>query len=159
VIVVNQNGIVVSASGRIDTKGFVASTLDLRDSSFMKGGTLSLSGNSTASVRNEGTIQALGGDVFLIGNTVENSRTISAPQGTVGVAAGSRVRLVQSGDERISVLAGNASGAAANGVNKLGTVEGASAEIKAAGGNIYALAINSQGAVRANSIVNEGGHV
>src|SRR5258708_8160855 len=27
------------------------------------------------------------------------------------------------------------------------------------GGNIYALAINNQGAVRANSIVSEGGHV
>jgi filamentous hemagglutinin family protein len=159
VIVVNPNGIVVSAAGRVDTKGFIASTLDLRDSSFMKGGALSLSGNSTASVRNEGTIQALGGDVFLIGNTVENSGTINAPQGTVGLAAGSSVRLVQAGNERISVLAGNANGAAANGVNNLGTVQGASAELKAAGGNIYALAINNQGAVRANSIVSEGGHV
>jgi filamentous hemagglutinin family protein len=159
VMVVNQNGIVVSAAGRIDTKGFVASTLDLSDSSFMKGGTLSLSGNSTAGVRNDGTIQALGGDVFLIGNTVENNGTISAPQGTVGLAAGSSVRLVQAGNERISVLAGNANGAAANGVHNVGTIEGASAELKAAGGNIYALAINNEGAVRANSIVSEGGHV
>jgi filamentous hemagglutinin family protein len=159
VMVVNQNGIVVSAAGRIDTKGFVASTLDLRDSSFMKGGTLSLSGNSTAGVRNDGTIQALGGDVFLIGNTVENNGTISAPQGTVGLAAGSSVRLVQAGNERISVLAGNANGAAANGVHNVGSIEGASAELKAAGGNIYALAINNEGAVRANSIVSEGGHV
>jgi filamentous hemagglutinin family protein len=159
VMVLNQNGILVGAGGKIDTKGFVASTLDLRDSAFMKGGTLTLSGNSTASVRNEGTIQALGGDVFLIGNTVENSGTISAPQGTVGLAAGSSVKLVQAGNERISVLAGNANGAAANGVHNVGTVEGASAELKAAGGNIYALAINNEGVVRANSIVNQGGHV
>lgn len=159
VMVLNQNGILVGAGGKIDTKGFVASTLDLRDSAFMKGGSLTLSGNSTASVRNEGTIQALGGDVFLIGNTVENSGTISAPQGTVGLAAGSSVKLVQAGNERISVLAGNANGSAANGVHNVGTVEGASAELKAAGGNIYALAINNEGVVRANSIVNQGGHV
>ena len=159
VMVLNQNGILVGAGGKIDTKGFVASTLDLRDSTFMKGGTLTLSGNSTASVKNEGTIEALGGNVFLIGNTVENSGTINAPQGTVGLAAGSSVRLVQAGNEKISVLAGNANGAAANGVNNIGTIAGASAELKAAGGNIYALAINNQGAIRANSIVNEGGHV
>jgi filamentous hemagglutinin family protein len=159
VLVINQNGIMVGPGGRIDTKGFVASTLNLSDSSFMKGGSLTLSGNSTASVRNEGTIQALGGDVFLIGNTVENKGTISAPQGTVGLAAGSTVKLVQSGNERVSVVAGNPNGAAANGVNNLGTIEGASAELKAAGGNIYALAINNQGAIRANSVVNEGGHV
>jgi hypothetical protein len=159
VMVVNQNGIIVTSAGRVDTKGFVASTLDLKDSSFMKGGNLSLSGNSTAGVRNDGTIQALGGDVFLIGNTVENNGTISAPQGTVGLAAGSSVRLVQAGNERISVLAGNANGTAANGVHNVGTIEGASAELKAAGGNIYALAINNEGAVRANSIVSEGGHV
>jgi len=159
VLVINQNGIMVGAGGKIDTKGFVASTLDLRDSSFMKGGALTLSGNSTAGVRNEGSIQALGGDVFLIGNTVENSGTISAPQGTVGLAAGSTVRLVQAGNERVSVLAGNPNGAAANGVNNVGTISGASAELKAAGGNIYALAINNQGAIRANSVVSEGGHV
>ncbi len=159
VVVINQNGILVGAGGRIDTKGFFASTLDVKDSSFMKGGTLTLSGDSTASVRNEGTINALGGDVFLIANTVENSGTISAPQGTVGLAAGSSVRLVPAGNERVSVLAGNANGAAANGVLNSGTIEGASAELKAAGGNIYALAINNEGAIRANSIVNEGGHV
>ena len=33
------------------------------------------------------------------------------------------------------------------------------AELQAAGGNIYALAINNGGAIRANSIVNEGGHI
>jgi filamentous hemagglutinin family protein len=159
VLVLNQNGILVGAGGKIDTKGFVASTLDIRDSAFMKGGALNLSGNSTAGVRNDGTIQALGGDVFLIGNTVENNGTISAPQGTVGLAAGSSVRMVPAGNERISVLAGNAGGAAANGVHNVGTVEGASAELKAAGGNIYALAINNEGVVRANSIVTEGGHV
>src|SRR5439155_2281635 len=33
------------------------------------------------------------------------------------------------------------------------------AELKAAGGNIYALAINNGGVVRANTITHEGGHI
>src|SRR5208337_3405077 len=157
---INPNGIIVGAGGQIDTKGFTASTLHVSDSSFMTGGKLILSGNSTAGIRNDGTISALGGDVFLIANTVQNNGTIAAPQGTVGLAAGSSVQLVQSGDERLSVLAGNLS--APNtpvGVNNAGTIEAASAELKAAGGNIYALAINNQGIVRATGIVNKNGHI
>ena len=160
VIVINPNGIMVGAGGTVDTKGFVASTLDVPDSSFLTGGPLLLfSGASTAAVRNQGTIQALGGDVFLIANTVDNSGTINAPQGTVGLAAGSAVQLVPSGNERISVLAGNPSASAAVGVNNSGNITAASAELKAAGGNIYALAINNGGVVRATGIVQQNGHI
>src|ERR1051325_4878067 len=112
VFVINPNGILVGKGGQIDTKSFTASTLNVRDASFLSGANLTLSGNSTAAVRNEGTIRALGGDVFLIGHTVENAGTIQAPRGTVGLAAGSEVLLVQSGNERISVVAGNTTTAA-----------------------------------------------
>lgn len=159
VIVINPNGIMVGAGGMVDTKGFVASTLDVPDTSFLSGGPMLFSGNSTAAVRNQGTIQALGGDVFLIAHTVDNSGAINAPQGTVGLAAGSAVQLVQSGNERLSVLAGNPSAPAATGVNNSGTIAAASAELKAAGGNIYALAINNGGVVRATGIVQKNGHI
>jgi filamentous hemagglutinin family protein len=159
VFVINPNGILVGASGKIDTKSFIASTLDIPNSSFLSGGPLTFSGSSTASVKNDGSIQALGGDVFLIGNTVANSGTISAPQGTVGLAAGSQVQLVQSGNERLSVLAGAPGNSGATGVNNVGTIAATSAELKAAGGNIYALAINNGGVIRANGIVNQNGHV
>ena len=160
VFVINPNGILVGASGKIDTKSFVASTLDIPNANFLSGGGLTLSGNSTASVENQGTITALGGDVFLIGNTVRNSGTILAPQGTVGLAAGSQVQLVQAGNERLSVLAGNPStSGASTGVDNSGTIGAATAELKAAGGNIYALAINNGGVVRATGIVNENGHI
>jgi len=160
VFVINPNGILVGPSGQIDTKGFVASTLDVPDASFMSGANLILSGNSTASVRNEGSIQAVGGDVYLIAHSVDNDGVINAPQGTVGLAAGSQIQLVQSGAEHLSVLAGNSSApAAAVGVNNSGTIQAASAELKAAGGNIYALAINNGGVVRATGIVNKGGHI
>jgi trimeric autotransporter adhesin len=159
VIVINPNGIMVGPGGMVDTKGFIASTLDVPDNAFLSGGPMLFSGQSTAAVQNQGTIRALGGDVFLIAHTVDNSGTITAPQGTVGLAAGSQVELVPSGDERISVLAGNSSSPAAIGVNNSGSIAAASAELKAAGGNIYALAINNGGVVRATGIVNENGHI
>jgi hypothetical protein len=110
-----------------------------------------LSGSSTASIKNQGSIEALGGDVFLFAHMVENSGTIHAPGGTVGLAAGSEVLLQQAGsDERIAVSAGTAS-PAATGVNNLGAIQAATAELKAAGGNIYALAVNNGGVVRANA--------
>jgi len=68
--------------------------------------------------------------------------------------------LGQSGSEHIRVLAGNVNApGAATGVNNLGAIKAATAELKAAGGNIYALAINNGGIVRATTVVNQGGHI
>ena len=160
VFVINPNGILVGPGGQVDTKGFIASTLDIPDASFLSGGNLIFSGTSTAGIKNQGSINALGGDVFLIAHTVENDGTIRAPQGTVGLAAGSQVQLVQSGSEHLSVLAGNSSAPiAAVGVNNAGNIQATSAELKAAGGNIYALAINNDGVVRATGIVNKNGRI
>jgi len=124
---------------KIDTKGFVASTLDLRDSAFHeRGGTLTLVREIPRRVvRNEGTIQALGGDVFfLIGNTVENSGTISAPaRPQSGLAAGSSVKLVQAGERNeFRFWRGNANGGCGERrFIMLAQSRGASAELKAAG--------------------------
>ncbi len=160
VYLINQSGVLVGPGGQVNTAGFVASALDVNNASFLSGGNLIFSGNSTAGVNNQGSIQALGGDVFLIANTVGNSGSIKAAQGTVGLAAGSSVQLLQSGQERISVLAGNSSAPqAATGVNNAGTIEATTAELKAAGGNIYALAINNGGVIRATSLVNENGSI
>ena len=160
VFVINPSGILVGPGGQIDTKAFVASTLDVSDASFKSGGNLIFTGTSAAAIRNQGSIQALGGDVYLIAHNVENSGSIRAPQGNVGLAAGNTVELVQSGNEHLSVLVGNSDApSGGTGVNNLGTIEAASAELKAAGGNIYALAINNGGTVRANGIVHKNGHI
>ena len=58
------------------------------------------------------------------------------------------------------MLAGKTTGAQAEvGVNNTGLIEAASAQLQAAGGNIYALAINNGGIVRANSVVRENGRI
>ena len=154
IFLINPAGILVGPTGRIDTKGFLASTLEMSDESFLHQARMRLSGDSEAAVRNSGQIMASDGNVFLIARTVENSGTIEAPQGTVGFAGASEVLLTETGPDRISVLFGG-DGSVANS----GLVSAAQAELKAAGGNLYALAINNTGVVRANTVVNEGGRI
>jgi len=121
--------------------------------------TLHFSGTSTAGIQNQGSLNALG-DIYLIAHTVQNSGNITAGN-VAGLAAGSAVTLVQSGSERLSVQAGTPGTGAANGVENTvgGQINAVTAELAAAGGNIYALAINNGGIVRANSVVSQGGRI
>ena len=154
VYLINPSGILIGAGAVIDTNSFIASTLDVNDEQFMAGGDLKFMGESTASVTNLGRITARGGDIFLIANTVENVGTLEAPNGTVGLAAGQEVLLKSAGDERILVAPTSKSSS----VHNSGTITGATAELKASG-NLYALAINNTGTIRATGMVNRNGRV
>ena len=157
VYLINPNGIVVGPSGVINAGSFIGSTLDIANSDFMAGGNLLFSGNSLAGVENLGTINALGGNIFLFGHTVKNSGTLNADS-TVGLAAGTKIELRQAGNERIGVLLGDSANQAAVGVDNQGLIKATSAEIQAAGGNIYAVAINNGGTIRATpTLTMEGG--
>ena len=156
---VNPSGIVVGPSGRIDTASFLASTLDVSNEQFLKGGNLNFTGASNASIDNEGTIHASSGDVYLIANQVNNNGTLSAPQGTVGLAAGSDVLFQQAGSQHLFVQATPAGTTRATGVTNAGTIQAAAAELKAAGGNAYALAINNTGVIAATGYKKVNGQV
>ena len=157
VFLINPNGIMVGPSGVVNAQSFMASTLDVVVGQFMAGGDLLFSGNSLASVKNAGKINALGGDVLLIAHNLVNTGEINAVQGTAAMAAGSEVLLKSAGNERVFVQAGN--GAADVGVDQKGQIMAAAAELKAAGGNVYGLAINNEGVVRATGVENKGGRV
>lgn len=153
VYLINPNGVLVGPGGVVDTGGFLASTLELPDDAFLRGGDLRFTGTSNASVINLGSIGASEGDVILIARTIENHGEIRASNGTAVLAAGSEVLVKASGEERVFIEAGKGS------VTNTGLIEGAAAEIKAAGGNEYALAINNEGTVRATGVVNSGGRI
>ena len=158
VFLINPNGIVVGASGVISAQSFIASTLDVNNDQFMSGDSLLFSGSSLAGLQNAGKIEALGGDVMLIAHTVQNTGAISAAQGTAALAAGSEVLLKPAGDpERIFVQAGN--GVVAVGVDQKGQIMAATAELKAADGNVYGLAINNSGNINATGVETKDGHV
>ncbi|AHF94807.1 hypothetical protein OPIT5_27375 [Opitutaceae bacterium TAV5] len=158
VYLVNRAGIVVGSEGRIDTGGsFVASTHDVADAAFLAGGDLTFAGTGDALVVNAGRIGSLGGDVALIARRVENTGAITAPQGTVALAAGYEVlaRDHALSDGKFLVRIGGSDTVALN----AGAIEAAAAELKANGGNVYALAGNTTGIVRATGIDLSGGRI
>ncbi|HEY8967328.1 MAG TPA: filamentous hemagglutinin N-terminal domain-containing protein, partial [Candidatus Methylacidiphilales bacterium] len=159
VILVNPNGVLVGAGGVVNTQGsFLASTLNLSDSDFLSGN-YHLTGNSTASVTNLGQITSGGKDIFLIAQHVSNSGSLTAHNGTVGLAAGNDVSIAQSGDQRLSVALDSATVARnGTGIDNQGTIEAVKAEL-VANGNIYSLAVNNGGIVRATGAGNVGGQV
>ncbi len=155
VYLINPQGVIIGPHGRVKTGGdFVASSLNLPNSLFLSGGALVFAGKSQAFVKNLGAISSTGGNVFLIAGTVTNKGTISAPTGSVGMAAGEQVLLADSAsDQRIFVSAGTGD------VTNKGAIAAAEAELKANGGNVYALAGNNGGEIRATGTATRDGHV
>ncbi|MGF6371886.1 filamentous hemagglutinin family protein [Paraburkholderia sp. RAU6.4a] len=155
--VINPQGIVVGPSGVISTGGrFVASTLDVCNGAFMTGsGTLTLSGDSDASVINLGSISSSGGDVFLIArHAVINAGAVAAPNGTAELAAGEQVLLQDSASSRQVFVQTGSQGMV---VDK-GRITAAQVSLQAADGNVYALA-GSGTRIRATGTASRDGHV
>lgn len=154
VYLVNPNGILVGAGANIDTGSFIASTQDVSNADFMNGGDLTFTGNSTARIVNEGAIIAREGDLILIAREVENQGSLEAPQGLVGLAAATEVLISDTQDgQRIYIKAGEGQ------IVNAGLINSARAELRAAGGNPYALAINQTGTVRATGVSEHNGQV
>jgi filamentous hemagglutinin family protein len=156
VYLVNPQGVLVGPGGVVATGGrFVASALDAGNDAFMQGGPLTLAGGGSGMVINLGKIGSSGGDVFLVSRTaVINAGTISTPQGTAELAAGSQVLLQDaSGGQQVFVQAGSGGS-----VMNAGTIQAAQASLQAADGNVYALA-GSQAAIRATGTATRDGHV
>ncbi len=158
VYLINPNGVIIGKGGVVKVGGsFTASTLDVSDAAFMAGGALTLAGSSTASVVNLGRIGALGGDVVLAASMVDNQGAIDAHQGDVGLLAGTSVVLrdLTLDDGRFAVTLGGAGTSATNS----GAITAAMAELRANGGDVYALAGNPGGVIRATGVSAKDGKV
>jgi trimeric autotransporter adhesin len=160
IYLINQNGILVGSGAVIDTNSFIASTLDVSDEAFMAGGDLTFLGDSQAAIQNLGTITADGGDIFLIARQIDNSGTLSATQGTVGLLAGAEVLLAASGENRGSVRIGTSNDSIEDGaaIKNSGEVKAAMATLDATG-SMYSVAINNEGTIRATGADTSGGRV
>ncbi|MBX3665459.1 MAG: filamentous hemagglutinin N-terminal domain-containing protein [Burkholderiales bacterium] len=91
VFLVNPHGIVFGRGSVIDTAGFIASTLNIRDEDFLAG-RLKFEGGGHGALRNEGAIRA-SGDIFLVGPQIENAGLIRSDAGSVLLAAGKSVTI------------------------------------------------------------------
>lgn len=160
VYLINENGIVVGPTGEISTGGFVASTLDTTNQEFLAGGDMIFrQGIETGGgITVYGKIRSVtGGDIFLLSREIdiEAGADISSNGGYVGLGAGEEILLkpVDSGDGRITIRVGKGR------IKNAGRIAGAVTELKAAGGNEYALAINNTGVIRATGVSKRGGRV
>jgi filamentous hemagglutinin family protein len=148
VFLVNQNGVLFTPTAQVNVGGIVASTQNISTADFMAG-KYEFSGNSTASVENQGSITAAnGGVVALVAAKVINSGTITAPQGTVGLAVGNTVLLDLGGPIKIQVTEGalNAAIEQSGGIRADGGTIYLTAK---AAGNLAASVINHSGVTRA----------
>ncbi|VDC32762.1 filamentous hemagglutinin N-terminal domain-containing protein [Pseudogemmobacter humi] len=163
VFVVNRNGIVIGAEGRIEAAGFVGSTLDISTEDFMAG-RLRFAGDTPGAVVNEGRIDIIpGGYAALIGGQVTNSGTIRVPFGTVGLGAGRRAVLNIGGDEflQVALPPGDSDELLAL-IEQSGTIsaDGGVVEIMAAAARDAARnAVNLSGVVEARTVSGVSGRV
>ena len=153
VFLINPNGVLFGSSASVNVGGLVASTLNVTDTDFMAGN-YKFAGSSSATVRNQGSINANGGYVALLGASVSNQGVISARLGTVALAAGNAVTLDLVGDGLLNVtvnqgavnaLVENGGLIRADGGQVLLTAQSASSLLQSA--------VNNTGVIRAQTLV------
>lgn len=148
---INPSGILVGPGARIDTAGFVASTLNISDQNFLAGRLNFQNTGGAGNVVNQGTITTpAGGTVYLVGNNVSNEGIITTPGGETLLAAGQTVDLIDTATPGIKV---EITGAAGNTTN-LGSIVATAGRIGMAG-----VIVRNAGQLNASSVVNEGGRV
>ncbi len=151
VFLINPAGILVGAQARIDTAGFVASTLKLSDADFLAGRFNFTPTPGAGAVSNAGQITTPeGGFVYLVGAAVDNSGLIHAPGGEVLLAAGQSVQLADSTTPGVRVEFSASSGAARN----LGEIVAEAGRVGLTGA-----LVRQSGTISANSAVREGGQI
>jgi filamentous hemagglutinin family protein len=154
VFLVNPNGILFGQGAAVNVGGLVASTRNITDSNFLAGN-YQFSGTGSGTVVNQGSINADGGYVALLGASVSNQGVISAQLGTVALAAGNALTLDVAGDGLLNIavnqgavnaLVHNGGLIQADGGNVLLTAQGA--------GSLLQSAVNNTGVIQAQTLVN-----
>jgi len=151
VYLMNPNGIFFGPGAVVNASSFLAATADLAPEEFMAGRFGSLAVSEAGTLRNEGSIRAEDGSVQLLSRAIENSGSLAAPKGEVGLYAGRKFYLEPDGGGPIRVqldLEAGGSERRGTGIDQRGSIRAAQARLEA-NGSIYALAIQQSGIVEA----------
>ncbi|HNN08430.1 MAG TPA: filamentous hemagglutinin N-terminal domain-containing protein, partial [Azospira sp.] len=101
VFLINPSGIVFGQGARIDTAGFIASSLNISDANFLAG-KLTFEGTHKNGIKNEGTIKSLG-EIILIAPKIENSGILQTEGGDIILAAGQKVTITNLANPEVLV--------------------------------------------------------
>ncbi|MDB5763417.1 MAG: hypothetical protein JWQ21_2412 [Herminiimonas sp.] len=159
VFLVNPNGILFGQGASVNVGGLVASTMNITDSNFMAAN-YTFAGAGPGAVLNQGTINADGGYVALLGANVSNQGVISANMGTVALAAGNAVTLDVAGDGLLNVTVNQ--GAVNALVDNGGLIRANGGQVlmtAMAAGNLLKTVVNNTGMIEAQTLDNRNGTI
>ena len=140
---INPYGILFGQNARIDVAGLVASTLNVSDADFLAN-RYKFAGVGAGSLVNQGRITTpFGGNVYLVGATTRNEGLIQAPGGEIVLAAGQSVELVDSGMPNLIVRITAPAGDAVN----VGSLIAEGGRI-----DVHAATVNQSGIIRADAV-------
>ncbi len=148
---VNPAGVMFGAGAVINVGQLYAAAGHMSDADFLSG-VNSFTDNS-GSITNAGVIKA--GDVTFAAGNISNNGTILTPEGMVVMAAGKDVYVSKLGSPFLVQVAGagntNAKGATP-GVSNSGTIDAAGGDVAIRAGDMYSLAINTSGTIKAANV-------
>ena len=158
VFLTNPNGILFGGSAQVDVGHLVATTLGIANNDFLAG-KLAFSGNSTASIVNQGALN--GSSVALVAAQIVNSGSITTPGGTTALAAGQSVDLDFNGDKLLAVRVNVGSEGGKIDHSGVISADGAGRVIMtaAAKDSLLNTAINVTGRISAKGVTTKGGEV
>lgn len=167
VYVINPNGVLFGKNASVDVGSLVASTANVSDDTMKNFAgskdplTLTLGGDSTAQVINEGTIKAQGGLVALHAASVANDGTIANEGGKVALAAAKNITLSEDTAGKINFTVDGALAKASTLNSGVLSADGGYVVMTAKqAGDVMSTVVNNTGTIEAKTLrQNEKGEI
>ena len=154
VYLVNPAGVYFGKNAIVDVAGIYAAGASMSNSDFLRG--IDRFTHATGDVVNRGAIQA--DTVALIGRTVANYGSIVAERGTVMMVAGDDVYFGKRDGHLLVKVEGGAQ-TQTPAVKNEGAIQADQGTVLLGAGDMYSLAIQNTGIIKANDVTVQGGKV